>query len=244
MKIVRIIGRLNVGGPAKHVVWLTAGLQNADCQSVLVAGAVPPGEEDMAYFASDQHVSPLFLSEMSREISPKDLQAIWRIYRLLLRERPDVVHTHTAKAGTVGRVAGLLYRWFTPGALVGRPRSCRFVHTYHGHIFHSYYGPVKTRLFLLIEKTLARMATDRIVVVSDQQRREIAETFRVGRKKQFVVIPLGLDTSLFANWEKRRSPFREALGVGPDEILVGIVGRLTEIKNHDLFLRAIALLVN
>src|SRR3990172_9179058 len=111
MKIVRIIARLNVGGPAKHVVWLTAGLQNAECQSLLVTGAVPQGEDDMGYFAAEQNVSPVFLPEMSREISIKDLLTIWNIYRLLLQERPDVVHTHTAKAGTVGRVAGLLYRW-------------------------------------------------------------------------------------------------------------------------------------
>jgi glycosyltransferase involved in cell wall biosynthesis len=241
MKIVRIIARLNVGGPAKHVVWLTAGLQNAECQSLLVTGSVPSGEEDMGYFAAEQNVNPVFLSEMSREVSTKDLRTIWNIYRLLRRERPDVVHTHTAKAGTVGRVAGLLYRWSTPGAIIGRPRQCRFVHTYHGHIFHSYYGPLKTRFFLLIEKSLARLITDRIVVVSNQQRHEIAETFRVGRKKQFVVIPLGIDTSTFANASERRHPFREELGVSENQVLVGIVGRLTEIKNHDMFLRAIAL---
>jgi len=241
MKIVRIIARLNVGGPAKHVVWLTAGLQNAECQSLLVTGAVPQGEDDMGYFAAEQNVSPVFLPEMSREISIKDLLTIWNIYRLLLQERPDVVHTHTAKAGTVGRVAGLLYRWTTPRALIGRPRPCRFVHTYHGHIFHSYYGPLKTRFFLLIEKSLARLVTDRIVVVSDQQRQEISETFRVGRQGQFVVIPLGIDTSAFANGKARRHPFREELGFSANQIVVGIVGRLTDIKNHDLFLRAVAL---
>ncbi|MCA1603872.1 MAG: glycosyltransferase, partial [Acidobacteria bacterium] len=158
------------------------------------------------------------------------------------RERPDVVHTHTAKAGTVGRIAGLLYRWLTPTTLLGRPRQCVFVHTYHGHIFHSYYGPLKTRLVLSIEKVLARLITDRIVVVSEQQRREIQERFGVGRPGQFVVIPLGLDTHSFAEWRNRRQLFRDELGSTKDELLVGIVGRLTEIKNHELFLRAVALL--
>src|SRR3981189_1155031 len=120
-----------------------------------------------------------------------------------MKERPDIVHTHTAKAGTVGRLAGLIYRWFTPGALVGRPRACKFVHTYHGHIFHSYYGPLKTRLFLLIERILAKVITDRIVVLSEQQRREINEEFGVGRADQFSVIPLGFDTDTFANWKER-----------------------------------------
>ncbi|MCU1266134.1 MAG: hypothetical protein JWM21_2452 [Acidobacteria bacterium] len=241
MKIVRIIARLNVGGPAKHVVWLTAGLRNSDCETVLVAGVVPPGEDDMSYFAEELGVAPLYMRQMSREVSLKDALTVWKLYRLFLRERPDIVHTHTAKAGTVGRVAGLLYRWLTPGVLLGRPRSCRFVHTYHGHIFHSYYGPLKTRLFVTIERILARCGTDRIIVISEQQRREINEQFRVGRAGQFAVIPLGLDTQVFANWHEHRQRFRAELDASEDDILVGIVGRLTEIKNHELFLRSIAL---
>jgi glycosyltransferase involved in cell wall biosynthesis len=241
MKIVRIIARLNVGGPAKHVVWLTVGLRNAACETVLVAGMIPPGEDDMGYFAEELGVTPLYLRQMSREVSLKDALTVWKLYRLFLRERPDIVHTHTAKAGTVGRVAGLVYRWLTPAALLGRPRACRFVHTYHGHIFHSYYGALKTRLFVTIERLLARLGTDRIVVISEQQRREINEQFRVGRGRQFAVIPLGLDTKVFANWRERRQRFRDELNAPEDEILVGIVGRLTEIKNHDLFLRMASL---
>lgn len=239
MKVVRIIARLNVGGPAKHVVWLTSGL-NPDYETLLVAGTVPPGEEDMGYFASEHGVRPLFLREMSREISLRDAVTIWKLFRLLLREQPQLVHTHTAKAGTVGRVAGFLYRWLTPGSLLGRPRHCSFVHTYHGHIFHGYYGPMKTALFLNIERTLARLVTDRIVVVSEQQRREINETFRVGRAEQFQVIPLGLDLTKFAGWNSRSSSFRSEINVDAEDILVGIVGRLTEIKNHELFLRSVA----
>jgi glycosyltransferase involved in cell wall biosynthesis len=241
MKIVRIIARLNVGGPAKHVVWLTRGLGPPDYESLLVAGSVPPEEDDMGYFATEMGVTPVFVPEMSREISVKDALTIWKLFKLLLRERPDIVHTHTAKAGTVGRLAGLLYRWLTPALLIGRPRRCRFVHTYHGHIFHSYYGPLKTRLFLLIEKTLARIATDRIVVISQQQRHEIHETFGVGRASQFAVIPLGLDTGTFADWQTRGREFREEFGLNEKDILVGIVGRLAEVKNHELFLEGAAL---
>ena len=240
MKIVRVIARLNVGGPAKHVVWLTAGMKNSECETVLVAGTVPPGEDDMGYFAEESGVKPLFIPEMSREISLQDAVTIWKLYRLFVRERPDIVHTHTAKAGTVGRVAGIFYRWMTPRTLIGRPRLCRFVHTYHGHIFHSYYGRLKTRMFVKIERALARLVTDRIVAISEQQRREINEEFRVGRADQFAVIPLGLDTRLFADSKNRRQRFRDELGAGQNDILVGIVGRLTEIKNHTLFLRAAA----
>ena len=239
-RIVRIIARLNVGGPAKHVVWLTSGLEEAGYRSLLVAGSVPAGEEDMGYFAAEAGVTPLYIPEMSREISLKDAVTTWKLFRLLLREKPDIVHTHTAKAGTVGRVAGFFYRWLTPGVLVGRPRACKFVHTYHGHVFHSYYGRFRTKTFLAVERALARMVTDRVVVVSEQQREEINQIFRVGRADQIRVIRLGLDLSSFQAYASRRRQFRDELGVSEDTVLVGIVGRLTEIKNHDLFLQSVA----
>jgi glycosyltransferase involved in cell wall biosynthesis len=135
----------------------------------------------------------------------------------------------------------MLYRWLTVSALVGRPRACRFVHTYHGHIFHSYYGRLKTKVFLTIERVLARTATDKIVVISRQQFREIHEQFGVGRAHQFKVIPLGLDVEAFANWRERREAARKGLGARADDVLVGIVGRLTEIKNHKLFLESAAM---
>ena len=239
-KVVRIIARLNVGGPAKHVVWLTAGLADAGYDTVLVAGSVPEGEEDMSYFAEHAGVAPMYFPEMSREISLKDLVTVWKLFRLFVAWRPDLVHTHTAKAGTVGRAAGFLYRWLTPGTLVGKPRQCKFVHTYHGHVFHSYYGRRRTQLFLMIERMLARLITDRLIVVSKQQSIEIGEKFRVGRPGQIKVIPLGLDLDVFANHAARRARFRQELCIPDDAILVGIVGRLTEIKNHEMFLNVVA----
>ena len=105
MKILRIIARLNVGGPARHVVWLTEALNDDEFQSTLVAGTVPEGEEDMAYFALDHGVEPRFVKEMSRELSPKDVLTFFKIFGEIRRERPEIIHTHTAKAGTVGRAA-------------------------------------------------------------------------------------------------------------------------------------------
>ena len=239
-KVIRIIARLNVGGPAKHVVWLSSGLQEAGFVTLLVAGKVPEGEEDMGYFASDERVFPIYMREMSREISWKDAVTVWKLFHMFLRERPDIVHTHTAKAGTVGRTAGFLYRWLTPGTLIGKPRQCKFVHTYHGHVFHSYYGRGRTRIFLAIERLLARLATDRLIVISKQQSIEIGEKFRVGRRGQIKVIPLGLDLGLFADHASRRTKFRHELCVPDDALLVGIVGRLTEIKNHQMFLNVAA----
>src|SRR6266487_4072411 len=226
MKVLRIIARLNVGGPARHVVWLSAGMKQHGYETLLVSGVVPPGEDDMSYVAAEAGVTPLIVSQMSREISPRDAITVWKLFRLMVREKPDVVHTHTAKAGTVGRVAGLMYRWLTPATLIGRPRPCRFVHTYHGHVFHSYYGPTRTRLFLTIEKVLARSITDRIIVITEQQRQEINERFRVGRADQFALIPLGIDLTIYTDWAERRRRLRQELDVAPDQILIGIVGRL------------------
>ena len=85
MKIVRIIARLNVGGPARHVVWLTQALQNDEFQSTLLTGTVPEGEEDMSYFARENNVAPVFIPEMSRELSPQDAVSLWKIYRQIKR---------------------------------------------------------------------------------------------------------------------------------------------------------------
>lgn len=239
VRIARVIGRLNVGGPARHVVWLAEALASDEFETLLITGRVPAGEEDMASFAAEHHVNPLVIPEMSREISPLDVITIWKLYRAFVRFRPDVVHTHTAKAGTAGRLAGLAYRWLTPATLVGRPRRCRFVHTYHGHIFHSYYGRVTTRFFLAIERTLARM-TDRIVVLSPQQLHEIHDVFGVGRREQFRIVPLGLDLAEMRSDPRQGAALRGELGIAPTESVVGIVGRLTMVKNHVLFLRVAA----
>ncbi|HEV8433045.1 MAG TPA: glycosyltransferase, partial [Thermoanaerobaculia bacterium] len=154
---------------------------------------------------------------MSRELSPADAITIWRLWRLMREFRPDVVHTHTAKAGAAGRIAGLFYR------------RAKFVHTFHGHVFHSYYSRWKTRFFLAIERMLARFNTDRIVVLSEQQLHEIRDEFHVGSAEQFRIVPLGID---FEDVRGLESPRHTG-----DELVVGIVGRIAPIKNHDMFLR-------
>lgn len=239
MKIVRIIARLNVGGPAQHVVWLTKELQNDEFQSVLVTGNVSEGEEDMSYFAANSEVQSVSIPEMKREISPGDIISLWKVFQIIRKEKPDIIHSHTAKAGTVGRIAGFFYRWLSWKTLIGKPPRVKLIHTYHGHFFHSYYGTLKTKIFLLIEKILARMATDKIVVISDQQYREIHEKFGVGKKRQFKVIPLGIDTQPFADWKSKQNILREEIGAESDEIIIGLVGRLTEVKNHSLFLKVV-----
>jgi len=241
MKILRIIARLNVGGPARHVVWLTKEFESGEFQTILAAGTVPEGEEDMSYLALESGIKPVYIKQMSRELSPKDVVSLWKIFGLMRSEKPDIVHTHTAKAGTIGRAAAFLYRWLTWKTLIGKPRNIKIVHTFHGHIFHSYYGRAKTSVFIFIEKALARFASDKIVVISDQQFSEIHKEVGIGRSGQFAVIPLGIDLDQFHELEKRRRLFRDETGVAEDEILVSFVGRLTEIKNITLFIKAASL---
>ncbi|MBP7416753.1 MAG: glycosyltransferase [Pyrinomonadaceae bacterium] len=244
MKIVRIIARLNVGGPARHVVWLTEKLQNDEFESVLIAGTVPDGEEDMGYFAAEHGVEPIYISELSRELSPKDIISLYKIYRELRRQKPDIIHTHTAKAGTIGRIAAFMYRWISLRTLIGKPRAVKVIHTFHGHVFHSYYGKFKTRVFILIEQVLAKLATNIIVVITDQQFREIHSDFGVGSTEQFEIIPLGIELKELAGDDNSRNILRAEINASADDIVVGFVGRLTEIKDVPLLLNAVAVYAN
>ena len=244
MKILRIIARLNVGGPARHVVWLTQALQDTEFDSSLVAGTVPEGEENMGYFATETGIEPIYISELSRELSFRDAVSLFKIYREMRFLQPDIIHTHTAKAGTVGRTAAFLYRWLSWRTLIGKPRKVKVVHTFHGHVFHSYYGKIKTRMFLTIEKVLARIASDMIVTISEQQFSEIHNRFGVGRSEQFRIVPLGIDLSEHDQNAINRPILRDEIGADADDVVVGYVGRLTAIKNIPLLINVAAAVQN
>lgn len=228
IKIMRIIARLNIGGPAIHVSLLTACMNDAGFVSQLVAGEIGPGEGDMAYLASDKGVTPLYIEGLGREISPlADLRVLMALVRLISREKPDVVHTHTAKAGFVGRLAAWL---------------CRvpvIVHTFHGHVFQGYFGPLKTRLFILLEQVTGRMSSV-ILTISDRLRDDLVQ-YKIAPAGKIRVIPLGLDLRWLTELNGVRGDLRRELKITPETPLIGIVGRLVPIKNHDLFLRAAAI---
>jgi glycosyltransferase involved in cell wall biosynthesis len=240
IRVVRVIDRLNIGGPSKHVVWLTAGLAAAGFDTELITGTIPAGEGDMTYFARAAGVEPLVIDEMSREIGLRDFVVVAKLLWQFLKLRPDIIHTHKAKAGAVGRVAAMIYKFATPGVLLLRPRRCRVVHTYHGHIFHSYYDRMRTRIFIAIERALTRACTDRVITLSPRQSREISGKYGIGRPEQFRVIPLGFDLDEIRS---ARSALREELGISDDRVAIGIVGRLCEVKNTEMFLEAAALML-
>ncbi len=225
--IHRVIARLNVGGPAMHVANLAGALNDDAWRTRLIAGSIEDGEGDMAYYAEERGVEVTYVPAMARSISPlADLKTLWRLYRLFRRERPDVVHTHTAKAGTLGRIAAVLAR--VPVV----------VHTYHGHALSGdYFAPWKTRFFLEVERLLARV-TNRLVVLTNRQAEQMSHDLRVAARQRFSVVPLGLELDRFLAIDglaERRS-IRSELDIGLDELVVGIVGRMVPIKNHELFL--------
>ena len=223
---MRAITRLNIGGPAIHAVLLTTALDDgAEFSSTLVAGTTAPHEGDMLDFAREHDVEPILLPALGREISPADdLLALARMVQLVRRLKPDVVHTHMAKAGTVGRLAA---------RICGVPL---IVHTYHGHVFHSYFSPAKTRVFVTIERSLGLM-TDRIIVVGDGQRDEIAN-YGVAPSDKLEPIRLGLELGQFLHAEDARGRLRHELGVDATTPLIGIVARLVPIKAHEVFFHA------
>jgi glycosyltransferase involved in cell wall biosynthesis len=226
IRVLRVITRLNIGGPSIHAILLTNALDDGILfRSTLVAGTTAPHEGDMLDLARARSVQPVLLPALGREISPvDDLISLARMVQVVRRTRPDIVHTHMAKAGTVGRLAAKL---------------CRvplIVHTYHGHVFHDYFGPTRTRVYLTIERGLG-LATDRIIVVGDGQRNEIA-SYGVAPLSKLESIRLGLELGQFLNAEDARGKLRAELGLGLEIPLIGIVARLVPIKAHEVFFDA------
>lgn len=233
--VARIITRLNIGGPSIQAARLTTALEPRGYRTRLLHGRLGDGEGDMRYLlAPDADV--VFVPTLRRPVSPwDDVRALVRVYRELRRFRPAIVHTHMAKAGLVGRVAAAAYN-LTRGSA---PRA-RVVHTYHGHVLEGYFGRGTTAVFLGLERLLAR-ATDSIVAISPAIRDELLAGHGIGRAAQYHVIPLGFDLSPFtAIDEQARAAARTALGIPPGVPVVATVGRLTAIKQHDLFLDVVA----
>src|SRR5688500_1034422 len=231
IRVLRVIARLNIGGPALHVSYLARGLDERGYETTLVAGQVGPEEGSMEYAVREQGVEPLFVPALQRDIAVgADLAAVRQLRRLIRDLRPDVLHTHTAKAGALGRVAAVL-------AGSARPRVV--VHTFHGHVLRGYFDRGRTSGFLTVERSLARV-TDRLVAVSPPVRDELV-ALGVAPAERFEVIRLGreLDRRVEASAGAREEQRRE-LGLADDAFLVAWLGRMTSIKRVDDLLRAFA----
>jgi glycosyltransferase involved in cell wall biosynthesis len=227
-RILRIINRFNLGGPTHNAAYLTRYLA-PEFETLLVGGQWDESEEGSQHILEAVGVRPLILPEMRRDLAPwRDRDAYRRIRSLIKEFKPDIVHTHAAKAGAVGRYAA------------SELKVPAVVHTFHGHVFHSYFGPVKTAFYKNIERYLARRS-DRIVAISERQKHELVEIHRICPADKVRVVPLGFDLAPFQqDQETKRTLFRRAFDVGEGEIAIGIIGRFVPVKDHDLFIDAVA----
>lgn len=237
VRVLHIIARLNIGGPAVYVMMLMDELPKDRFYSRLITGTVGKDEGDMSYLVSEKGIRSLFIPELGREISfVDDLKVLWQMVKIINYFKPDIVHTHTAKAGAIGRVSATLYN-------LGKNRKNRakLIHTFHGHVFHSYFNKLKTYIFILIERLLGQL-TDKIIVVSPLQKYDICRRYKIAPSNKVKNIPLGIEFNHFSNYKTslREKTRKDLFHVtSPSTVLVGIVGRLTPVKNHHLFIDSV-----
>jgi len=236
VRVVRVITRLNVGGPSIQAITLSERLAARGFDTLLVHGQLGRDEGDMRYLMGPGAATE-FVPHLRRPVAPlHDARALAHMVSLLRRVRPHIVHTHMAKAGSVGRVAAAIYN-----RMAGPTGRAKVVHTYHGHVLEGYFGSVTAKTFTAAERGLAHV-TDAIVAISPAIRRELLVDHKIGRAEQYCIIPLGFDLrTLAAIDDAARRRARADLGIATDAVVVTTVGRLTAIKQHSLFLDAAAL---
>lgn len=231
IKVLRVISRMNIGGPSIHVHILNKGLNPEIFDSKLVIGSISSHEGDMKYLFENQKKKPIVVAELQREINlRKDLKAFLNIYSILEREKPDIVHTHTAKAGSISRFAVLLHR-------MKNKRPIKVFHTFHGHIFEGYFIKFNEYLFINIERFLAKLS-HRIIAISQTQKKELSFKYRIAPPEKIETIELGFDLTPFFACNNKIGELRSSLNISKDTYLIGIIGRLVPIKNHLMFFMA------
>src|SRR5258706_1318656 len=230
-RIVRIINRLNLGGPTYNAVYLTKYLA-PEFETILIAGVKQATEESSEFILRELGVEPVIIPEMSRDISPfKDIISYNKINSIIKTFKPHIVHTHAAKAGALGRVAAI------------RNKVPVLVHTFHGHFFHSYFSSYKTKIFLKIEQYLAGRS-DAIIPLSETQKKELSIDYPFCDPEKIRVIPLGFDLAKFSiDSELKSKKFRESYRLSDHTIAIGIIGRIVPVQNHTLFLNALKIVL-
>jgi glycosyltransferase involved in cell wall biosynthesis len=228
IKVLRIINRFNIGGPTYNATFLTRFISD-DYETLLVGGLPEEHESDSLHILEEYCVKAQLIEEMKR--TPNffnDRKAYLKIKEIIRDFEPDIVHTHAAKAGALGRKAA---------------KSMKvpiIVHTYHGHVFHSYFGKLKTTLYKIIERRLAKISSG-IIAISDIQKAELSEQHNICPPAKIKVIQLGFDLNRFhEDIAEKRQNTREKFQIASDELAIAIIGRLAPVKNHQLFLNSIA----
>ena len=224
IKVLRIINRFNIGGPIYNAVLLSAFMPE-EYETLLIGGMPEENEANSLYIAEKYGVSPVLISEMQREPNlMNDNKALKKIKEIIRTFQPDIVHTHASKAGALGRKAA-----FDCGVPI-------VIHTFHGHIFHSYFSWWKTSLYQLIERRLSKKTTG-IIAISAIQKNELSLKYKICHPSKIKIIPLGFDLSPFnENLKEKREHTRNSYELEGSDIAVAIIGRLVAIKNHQMFL--------
>jgi glycosyltransferase involved in cell wall biosynthesis len=227
IKILRIINRFNLGGPTYNATFLSAFVSDK-FETKLIGGKHEEYEGESLFIPHKYDVNPQIIDSLQREINFKSDRKTYKEIRKIIQDyKPDIVHTHASKSGAIGRLAA-----FKENVPV-------VVHTFHGHVFHSYFGKLKTKFYKVVERYLARKSTA-IVVISDLQKSELVSEHKIIKNDKAKVINLGFDLTKFqTNIEDKRKDFSAKWNIQEDEICIGIIGRLTHIKNHDLFFKVI-----
>ena len=226
-RIIRVFNRLIVGGPVLNVAYLTKYL-SPEFETLLVVGEKDAHEKSAEPMVKELGINYITVPQMGRSINPaSDFIAYKEIKKIISDYKPDIVHTHAAKPGALGRLAA---------AALDVPV---IVHTYHGHVFHSYFNSLKTAFFINTERYLGRKS-DAIIAISEQQKKELAQDFKIAPEEKFRIVPLGFNLDKFREDQPtKRQKFRAEFGLADDEIAIGIIGRLVPVKNHYLFLKGI-----
>lgn len=221
IRILRILNRLNLGGPTYNASFLTKFISKK-YKTILISGKKLKSEKSSKFIVDKIGVKIKVIDNFERNISlVNDIKVIFTIIKIIKKFKPHIIHTHASKAGFIGRIAGIIC-----GTQI-------MIHTFHGHIFHSYFGKTKAYLFILIERLLA-FKTNKIIALSNKQKKELTETFKIDKKQKFKIINLGFDISKF-NKKKKNSIYLKKLNLKNHKSICA-VGRLTSIKNLEYFI--------
>ena len=228
IRILRIINRFNIGGPTYNATFLTRFISD-EFETLLVGGMPEDDEEDSLHIPGAYGLEPVLIPELKRKPDLRsDRQAYKKIKAIIKEFQPDIVHTHASKAGAIGRRAAV------------SAKVPVVVHTFHGHVFHSYFGRTKTWLYKTIERRLAKKSSG-IIAISSLQKAELANDHRITKEQHIKVIPLGFDLYRFADLrEKERNAVRNEWGLAENDVAVAIIGRLAPVKDHAFFLKVIS----
>jgi glycosyltransferase involved in cell wall biosynthesis len=232
-RLLIVLNRLSIGGPATNTLAVAAALKD-DFEILLVAGEPVHGEDSSAYLL-DQYSGfrVQMLTSMKRAVLPlNDYHAYRQIRQIIKKFQPHIIHTHGSKPGVIARIAA----W--------RLKVPVITHTYHGHVFHSYFSPFISACIIKSERWLAKKSTF-IVAINERLKQELTVDYRIAPAEKIILNRLGIDMDRMRDEDgSKRQTFRNEFQLRQNEIAIGIIGRLVPVKQHHVFIEVVAALLN